>query len=245
MADYTINILHLFPDLLNLYGDRGNIQTLCKRLEWRGVDVNVKTVTSDDVVELSDADIIVLGGGGDREMELVCEKLMPIRDELCEFVENGGTLLATCGGFEMIGKTFQVKDKTINGLGILEIFSENPSDGSRFTGNIAIKCEDIDEVVVGFENHSGRMNIGDYKPLGKVVNGFGNDKTSGFEGLVYKNVTATYMHGPLLPKNPWLCDKILLGALKHKYSDIETLQPVDNGMEILANEYMTKRMGID
>ena len=243
MADYTINIVHLFPDLLNLYGDRGNIQALSKRLLWRGIDVNLKTVVSEDEIDIKDADIIVLGGGGDREMELVCQRLMPKREELCAFVEQGGTLLATCGGFEMLGTEFQIKDKKVKGLGILEISSENLPDSSRITGNIAIKCQGIDDTVVGFENHSGKMNIGEYEPLGKVISGFGNDKTSGFEGLVYKNVTATYMHGPLLPKNPLLCDKILLNALKHKYSDFDALSPIDNGMEILANDYMVKRMG--
>ncbi len=241
MSDYSITIVHLFPDLLDLYGDKGNIECLHKRLKWRGVDVNIVNITNDcEDIDFSEADIVFLGGGYDREEALVLEKLKKHKSALQNYVENGGVMLAVCGGYGLLGKSLFLEKTNVEGLGVLDIQEEDAAD--RFIGDVVIECEGIKLKVVGFENHAGRMNIGNNTPLGRVVKGNGNDGRSGFEGVIYKNVTGTYLHGPLLPKNPELCDKILLAALQQKYPDFKNLAPVDDGLEILANEYITKRI---
>ena len=240
MSDYKISILHLYPDLLNLYGDKGNIEAMRRRLIWRGIDVEVASCTADnDNVDFSAADIIFLGGGSDRETEIVCEKLKSKKEELLSFVENGGSLVALCSGYEMLGGYFQTAEKTVEGLGILDIHTKFAAE--KLIGNAIIECDGLTMPVVGFENHNGRLDTGSYTPLGKVVKGCGNDGKSGFEGVLYKNVTATYIHGPLFPKNPYLCDKVLSGALKHKYSNFEVLAPLDDELEEKANKYMISR----
>ncbi len=242
MSDYSINILHLYPDLLNLYGDKGNIECLRKRLLWRGIDVNLQICTANDSADISAADIIFLGGGADREIELVSQKLSEKKNEIKDFVENGGIMLALCSGYPLVGKYISVDGKKTEGLGILDIVTETSSKDRRLTGNVALECEDIKHRVIGFENHGSRTEIGSHTPFGKVIKGFGNDGQSGFEGVIYKNLIGTYLHGPLLPKNPELCDKILLSALKKKYPDFAELSPLDDSMEVLANEYMEKRI---
>ena len=243
MSDYKITILHLYPDLLNLYGDKGNIECLRKRLEWRGIDTDVVCCTAEsDDADFSKADIVFLGGGSDREQELVCQKLLNKKQEITEFVENGGSMAAVCGGFQLLGKYYQLHEKKIEGLGILDIHTDKALDSSRLISDVVIECEGLKSKVVGFENHSGRTDIGNHKPFGKVIKGHGNNGTSGYEGVIYKNVIGTYLHGPLFPKNPELCDKFLLNALMHKYEDFKGLAPLDDELEIKANEYMLSRI---
>jgi hypothetical protein len=229
----------MYPDLLNLYGDKGNIECLKKRLNWRNIGANVRTCTfTDDKIDLSDTDIVFLGGGSDREQKIVCEALLKQKEQLKEYVENGGVLIAVCGGYQLLGKYYQLEDETIPGLEILDIYTKQGK--KRLIGNIVLHNDDIDADIVGFENHGGRTYTGDYKPLGKVVKGFGNTGNTGYEGVIYKNVFATYLHGPLLPKNPKLCDEILSRALHKKYEDFKELQSLDDDMENTANEYMKK-----
>lgn len=243
MSDYKINILHLYPDLLNLYGDRGNIECMRKRLMWRGIDVCVKSCTcSDENIDFDKTDIIFVGGGSDREQEIVCERLLAKKREITDFVGSGGTLAAVCGGYQLLGKYYQTADKKIEGLGILDIYTDSVPNAPRLIGNIVMECDGIGARVVGFENHGGRTHIGTHKPLGRVIKGFGNDGKSGYEGVVYKNLIGTYLHGPLFPKNPELCDRVLLGALKHRYSGFEALSPLDDSLENTANEYMCGRI---
>ena len=241
MSEFKINILHLYPDLLNLYGDKGNIECLKKRLIWRGIDVNIFCQTiENEKIDISDVDIIFIGGGTDKEQEMVCEKLRPSKFEIKEFVENGGTMIAVCGGYQFLGKYYQTEEKQIEGLGILDIYSEISADRKRTTGNAMVECDGISTKIVGFENHGGRMKIGNYKPLGKVIKGFGNDGESGYEGIWYKNLIGTYLHGPLFPKNPELCDAILLGALRHKYPHFTELPKLDDELETIANTYVSE-----
>lgn len=243
MSNHKINILHLYPDLLNLYGDRGNIECLRKRLIWRGIDAEVRVCTAaEDKCDLADTDIVFVGGGSDREQEIVCSRLLEKKTELREYVENGGTLAAVCGGYQLLGGYYKTADKEIEGLGILNIRTDSIPDAPRLIGNVVLECAGMRSHVVGFENHGGRTDIGDHTPLGRVIRGYGNNGESGFEGVVYKNVIGTYLHGPVLPKNPELCDRLLLGALKHKYPDFDTLQPLDDSLEIKANEYMVNRI---
>ena len=236
-----IKIMHLFPDLLNLYGDKGNIECMRKRLEWRGIECEVVEFTSDcENLDLSDIDIVFLGGGSDREQKIVCGALTDYKDEIKTYVENGGSLVALCGGFHMLGKHYKLGDETIEALNILDISTEQGND--RLISDVVLEADFLPgKTIIGFENHSERININSHTPLGKVLYGNGNDGKSGFEGVVYKNVIASNLHGPLFPKNPSLCDYILANALKKKYSEFTELSPLDDSMEDKANEYMKNR----
>lgn len=236
----SINIIHLYPDLLNLYGDKGNIACMQKRLNWRGIDVDIKECTNaDHSINLETADIIFVGGGSDREQEIVCELLLKKKAELSNYVESGGVLIAVCGGYQLLGKHYQTTDKKIEGLGLLDIYTD--AGDTRLIGNVVLESQITSQKITGFENHAGRTNIGNHTPLGKVLYGHGNDGQSGYEGVVYKNVIGTYLHGPLLPKNPVLCDHILTNALKRKYPDLKELSPLNDELENLASEYIEKR----
>ncbi len=235
-----INILHMYPDLLNLYGDRGNIACMEQRLKWRGIDAETHRCTCrEDNIDIENTDIIFIGGGSDREQKIVCDRLLEKKEMLSEYVENGGVLVAVCGGYQLLGKYYKLEDETVKGLEILDIYTEQGSP--RLIGNVVLSSDFTDRKIVGFENHGGRTFIGDHTPLGKVVVGHGNDGVSGAEGVVYKNVTATYLHGPLLPKNPQLCDRILTQALKRRYPDFKELAPLDDSLENRANEYIVNR----
>ncbi len=235
-----INILHIYPDLLNMYGDKGNIESLKKRLLWRGIDVeyNALTSDSDSALDLNDVDILFIGGGSDREEKIACQKLIQYKNEIKTYVENDGVLVAVCGAYPILGKYFKIEDDSIEGLGILDIYTEYNS--KRIINNVVLQSDFVKTPIVGFENHSGRTFINNHTPLGKVVFGKGNNDNSDYEGVVYKNVIATNLHGPLLPKNPELCDYILTCALKKKYNDFDTLAPLDDTTENTANEYVIK-----
>lgn len=240
MSDMKLKILHLYPDLLNLYGDKGNIECLRKRLLWRGIDAEVMQYTCESSgFDLSDVDIVFLGGGSDREQKIVCSRLLEHKKELSDYVEEGGSLVAVCGGYQLLGNYYKLKDETIEGLGILDIYTVQGK--KRLISNIVLEADFIDQKIVGFENHGGRTYIGKHKALGKVLFGNGNSDNSGEEGVVYKNVVATYLHGPLLPKNPKLCDWVLTNALRKKYPDFTELAPLDDELENVANHYITER----
>lgn len=243
MSKYQINIVHLYPDLLNLYGDKGNIECLRKRLEWRGIKANVTACTNQNGnINFADTDIIFVGGGSDRDQELVCDLLLSKREELKKYVENNGVLIAVCGGYQLLGKYYKTAEKKIEGLSLLDI--ETDSDSKRLIGNIVLESPRFSQKIVGFENHAGRTDIHDYEPLGKVIYGHGNNGISGYEGVIYKNVIGTYLHGPLLPKNPMLCDDLLTRALKKKFSDFKSLSPLDDSLENTANEYIATRFAV-
>lgn len=235
--NYEINIVHMYPDLLNLYGDKGNIACMEKRLMWRNIKANVKSCTNKDgSVDFKNTDIIFLGGGSDREQEIVCRMLLEKKDEIRDYVEDGGVLVAVCGGYQLLGKYYKTKDTKIEGLSVLDIYTE--AGENRLISNVVLSCDKLSQPIVGFENHAGRTYIGDHTPLGKVVYGNGNTGESGYEGVIYKNVVATYLHGPIFPKNPQLCDYILSCALKKKYEDFSGLAPLDDELENKANEYI-------
>ncbi len=234
-----LTIGHLYPDLLNLYGDRGNIQCFRKRLEWRGIEADVVPFLSGDKIDFTKLDIVLLGGGSDREQELVCGFLKDIREDFKTYVEEGGVVLAVCGGYQLLGKYYRTDKKTIEGLSILDITTEWQSE--RLIRNIVLNSPLFKQPVVGFENHGGRTYIGDHTPFGKVFYGLGNTGKSGYEGVVYKNVIATYLHGPLLPKNPQVCDYLLEKALKKKYGPEAELAPLEDELERKANQYIVSR----
>lgn len=233
-----ITIGHLYPDLLNLYGDRGNIQCMKKRLEWRGIEAEVREFQITDTIDFAGLDIVLLGGGSDREQMLVCEKLKTIQKDFKEYVEDNGVVIAVCGGYQLLGHYYDTDDGRIEGLSLVDLYTEQGSP--RLISNIVIENEMFGHPIVGFENHGGRTYIGDNRPLGRVLFGHGNDGISGAEGILYKNVVGTYLHGPLLPKNPHVCDYLLKNALERKYGVTE-LEPLDDSQELEANRYIVDR----
>ncbi len=234
-----LTIGHLYPDLLNLYGDRGNIQCLMKRCLWRGIEAETIAFELDDNIDFSNLDIVLLGGGSDREQMLVCEKLKEIQKDFKEYVEQGGVVIAICGGYQLLGNYYKTDMGTIEGLSLVDMYTEQGEE--RLIDNIVLQSELFDMPIVGFENHGGRTFIGENKPLGKVLYGSGNDGKSGYEGVVYKNVIGTYLHGPLLPKNPQLADELILRALRKKYGENITLSALDDSQEKAANDYIYNR----
>nr|WP_177298158.1 glutamine amidotransferase [uncultured Blautia sp.] len=234
-----LTIGHLYPDLLNLYGDRGNIQCLMKRCQWRGIEAETIAYEMNDRIDFSGLDIVLLGGGSDREQMLVCEKLKEIRDDFQAYVEKDGVVIAICGGYQLLGKYYKTDQGIISGLDLVDMYTEQ-GDG-RLIGNIVLKSELFEMPVVGFENHGGRTCINNTRPLGRVLHGAGNDGKSGYEGIIYKNVIGTYLHGPLLPKNPQLADWLILQALRRKYGNETDLPALDDSQEKEANDYIYKR----
>ena len=234
-----ITIGHLYPDLLNLYGDRGNIQCLMKRCQWRGIEAETIPFELEDEIDFSKLDIVLLGGGSDREQMLVCEKLKEIQKDFKAYVENYGVVIAICGGYQLLGNYYKTEQGTMKGLELVDLYTEQGE--GRLIDNIVLQSNLFDMPIVGFENHGGRTYIKDNKPLGKVLYGAGNDGKSGYEGVVYKNVIGSYLHGPLLPKNPQLADWLISHALEQKYGKKIELAPLDDSQEKEANEYVYHR----
>lgn len=233
-----ITIGHLYPDLLNLYGDRGNIQCMKKRCEWRGIEAEVKEFQLTDKIDFEGLDIVLLGGGSDREQMIVCSQLKQIQKDFKSYVEDHGVVLAICGGYQLLGHYYDTKDGRMEGLSLVDLYTEQGNP--RLISNIVIENELFSSPIVGFENHGGRTFINNNKPFGKVRFGVGNNEKDGQEGVMYKNVIGTYIHGPLLPKNPEVCDYLLAGALERKYGKSE-LAPLNDRQEKEANQYIANR----
>ena len=168
-----------------------------------------------DQIDFSTLDIVLLGGGSDREQLLVCNRLKKIRKDFIDYVEQGGVVLAICGGYQLLGNYYKVGDETIEGLGVVNIYTEHGD--SRLIGNIVLQSDLFPLPIVGFENHGSRTYIEDYQPFGKVLSGHGNNDKDQSEGIIYKNVIGTYLHGPLLPKNPHLCDYFTANSIKSTF----------------------------
>lgn len=234
-----LTIGHLYPDLLNLYGDRGNIQCLMKRCQWRGIEAETVEFRIEDRIDFSELDIVLLGGGSDREQKLVCEKLQTIQKDFKAYVEDNGVVIAVCGGYQLLGNYYKTGSDFMEGLKLVDLYTEQ-GDG-RLIDNVVIKSDLFDRPVVGFENHGGRTYIKKNKALGKVLYGFGNDGKSDEEGVVYKNVIGTYLHGPLLPKNPHVADYLIRNALERQTGQNISLEPLDDRQEIEANQYIIDR----
>ena len=230
-----LKICHLYPDLLNLYGDRGNTVCMEKRLQWRGIDCRFTEVKYGDNDPLSDYDLIFIGGGQDFEQKLLMEDLQRGKgSNIKAAAEDGKTFLAICGGYQLLGHYYQMSDGTkCDYIGAIDVFTV--AGEKRMIGNTACISEEAG-TIVGFENHAGKTFLsGAVKSLGTVLKGSGNNGEDGREGARYKNVFATYYHGPVLPKNPELCDLILKTALGRKYGIFE-LRPLDDSAENAAKE---------
>ena len=236
-----LNICHLYPDLLNVYGDVGNILILKHRAEARGIKVNIINTSLNDDFDHENIDFLFFGGGQDYEQSIVSEDLNTNKkDSIKKFIESGKVALAICGGYQLLGNYYRAPNgEKIDGLGILDIYTE--SGDTRFIGNTVIYNEDFNETYVGFENNSGKTYINNLKPLGKCKHGYGNNGEDGLEGCIYKNTFCTYFHGSLLSKNPELADKFLKLALENKYGEIN-LEPLDDSLELKAKEVMINRL---
>ena len=238
-----LKICHLYPDILNLYGDRGNVICMEHRLRWRGIDVTTTGVSIGEPLHAADYDLFFIGGGQDFEQEVLLGDLgVGKADEIKAAVVDGKTFLAICGGYQMLGAYYKTWDGVqCDFIGALDLYTIGSKE--RMIGNYMFTCEELNgQTVVGFENHSGKTYLGSgVRPMGKVLIGHGNNGEDGGEGARYNNVFATYSHGCLLPKNPVLCDHILTTALAQKYGTVQ-LEPLDDTLEQNAHLYMKNRL---
>ncbi len=238
-----LKICHLYPDILNLYGDRGNVICMEHRLRWRDIDVVTTGVSIGEPLHAADYDLFFIGGGQDFEQEVLLGDLGGGKaDEIKAAVADGKTFLAICGGYQMLGAYYKTWDGVqCDFIGALDLYTIGSKE--RMIGNYMFTCEELNgQTVVGFENHSGKTYLGSgVRPMGKVLTGHGNNGEDEGEGARYNNVFATYSHGCLLPKNPVLCDHILTTALAQKYGTVQ-LEPLDDTLEQNAHLYMKNRL---
>jgi hypothetical protein len=225
-----ISIAHLYPKLLNLYGDLGNIITLTKRCQWRGIEVEFEEINIGDPVK--NHDLYFIGGGQDKQQEEVAEELYSHKSELLAQRDDGAVFLGICGGYQLFGHYYQPhgKDK-LKGISLIDAYTV--AGKKRFIGNVTVETDFLtSKTLVGFENHSGLTYLqGETQPLGKVIVGNGNNAQDGLEGGRFKNVFGTYLHGSLLPKNPHLADYLITLALEKRYGEKITLTPLDDKLE--------------
>ncbi len=236
-------IAHMYPDLMNLYGDRGNLLCLQKRINWYGHDCEIFAVNLNDKLDFQNIDMLFMGGGSDREQGLVYNDLLVKADKLMQEIEDGLPALCICGAYQLLGNYYKASDGTMmNGLGFFDLHTQGHKE--RLIGNILIECEKDGQrsTVVGFENHGGRTYLNDHKlqPFGTVLKGHGNNGEDGGEGLWYKNLIGTYLHGPLLPKNPAVADFFIKAMASRK--GINLLQRLDDSIENFAHEQVQKKI---
>ncbi len=241
-----LKICHMYPDVLNLYGDGGNITSLLRRLRWRGIGAELVRLPIGGGVSLSGCDLVFIGGGQDFEQQVLLEDLHRGKaDEIRAAIADGLPFLTICGGYQMLGNYYETYDgQRCDFIGAIDFYTKGSS--TRMIGNYAFRCgEDAGgSVIVGFENHSGKTWLGPgVQPLGRVLAGFGNNGEDGTEGVHCKNVFGSYSHGPMLPKNPAFCDLLLATALERKYGRCE-LEPLDDAAEKAAHDEMCARLGV-
>jgi CobQ-like glutamine amidotransferase family enzyme len=246
-------VCHLYPDLLNLYGDRGNVLIFCRRAEWRGIEVQLDLISLPDRVRFTDYDFIFTGGGADLDQGLVSKDMEKKGPLLIEAVEQGVALLCICGGYQLLGRYYRAQDgSTLPGVGLFDLYTE--AGQRRLKGNILLTLDqelrkDVNthqntqlDTLVGFENHSGRTLLGEtVRPLARVIRGNGNNGDDGTEGVSYKNAFGTYLHGPFLSKNPHFADLLITRALSRRHGSID-LAPLDDTLEVNAHRVMEKRL---
>ena len=235
-----LKICHLYPDVLNLYGDRGNVLCMKKRLEWRGISCSVTELPIGERESLAKFDLFFIGGGQDFEQGLLLDDLRSGKGEdIAAAVRDGAAFLCVCGGYQLMGRYYETHTgEKLPFIGALDLYTVGADE--RLIGNFAFESEF--GPVVGFENHSGRTYLGEgVKPLGRVIRGRGNNGKDGTEGARYKNVFGTYSHGPVLPKNPEFCDAVLLTALRRRYPSAE-LEPLADLSEREAHDSVLKSL---
>ena len=234
----TVRICYLYPRLLSVAGDRGNLFALMQRCAWRGIRCSVTEADAGVVPDFAQSDLILLHGGQDREMTAAAQDLAAKAGPLRDAIETDAVVLAVCAGYQLLARQYTPpRGPEIPGIGVLDAVTEGGA--TRFIGHVAVECDlgsGGQHQLVGFENHSGRTYLGgDAKPLGRVTAGAGNNGQDGTEGARYREVYATYLHGPVLPKNPWLADHLLSRALAHRYQDFGPLRPLTDTTEARAH----------
>jgi len=233
-----LRVLSLYPEQMNIYADRGNILFLQRRCEWRGIDFRWAGAGPGRSIDPSAHDLFYIGGGQDRDQRVVAADMVETkRTALAAAVDGGAVLLAVCGGYQLLGESYQLGEETLPGLGLADLRTVR-EEGPRLIGNVAIETELGGEkrVLAGFENHGGRTYLGaDARPLGRVLKGHGNNGGDGFEGVWRDNMVGTYLHGPLLPKNAWLADHLIELALGRRYDERPTLEPLPDTLERAAH----------
>jgi CobQ-like glutamine amidotransferase family enzyme len=240
-----IAVGHLFPDYLNIYADRGNIAVLARRAAWRGHELEVHPLGLGDHVRPGEHDLYYVGGGQDREQELIAPALATMGPALHEAVEGGAAALAVCGGYQLFGRFYRDRSgDELPGAGLLPLHTV--AGERRMIGDVLLECElepGERRTLAGFENHAGRTYLDEgAEPLGRVLAGFGNDGKSGYEGCRSGRVIGTYLHGPLLPRNPWLADWLLAQAIAHRTGeDPPRLEPLDDALEAEAHAVSAQR----
>jgi CobQ-like glutamine amidotransferase family enzyme len=239
VSEPTLRFLALYPEQMNIYADRGNAIFLQRRCEWRGIGFAYASAGPGEEFDPSAHDYIYLGGGQDRDQRAVAADMVASkRDAMAEATEDGAVVLAVCGGYQLLGSSYQLDEERLPGLGLVELETVR-SSGARLIGNVAIEVDlgGGPQVVAGFENHGGRTHLGaGAEPLGKVLKGFGNNGEDGFEGVRRNNLIGTYLHGPLLPKNAWLADHLIALALERRYGERPELEPLEDDLERAAHD---------
>jgi CobQ-like glutamine amidotransferase family enzyme len=239
-----LRVCALYPDLMNIYADRGNLRLLQQRCRWRGMDFELSASGLGEPLDPEGADLFYIGGGQDRDQRLCAFDLAEgKRQALHEAVGRGAVVLAVCGGYQLLGHSYELGDEVLPGVGLVDLTTKR-SDRPRLIGNVAIEVE-LDpgqrRILAGFENHGGRTSLGSGEtPLGRVLNGHGNDGHSGHEGVRHGNVIGTYLHGPLLPKNAWLADWLIAAAL----GLTEPLTPLDDRLEVASHAEARRAAGV-
>jgi CobQ-like glutamine amidotransferase family enzyme len=233
-----LRLLALYPEQMNIYADRGNILFLQRRCEWRGIGFRYAASGPGDEFDPGEHDLIYIGGGQDRDQVLVAEDMLRTkREAIASAVNDGAALLAVCGGYQLLGHRYELGEESIPGLGIADLETVR-EPGPRLIGNVAIETDlgDGPRVLAGFENHGGRTVLGpDAEPLGRVLHGHGNNGRDGYEGVKRLNLIGTYLHGPLLPKNAWLADRLIALAIERRTGSLPELEPLGDELEIAAH----------
>jgi CobQ-like glutamine amidotransferase family enzyme len=236
---------HLYPDYLNIYADRGNIAVLARRAAWHGHELEVKEVSVGAALRVDEHDLLYIGGGQDREQALVAVDLAEKADAVLEAASRGAAILAVCGGYQLLGRSYRdLAGADLPGIGLFPF--DTIAGEKRMIGDVLLECElepGVKRTLAGFENHAGRTKLDDgAEPLGRVVAGFGNDGESGFEGCRVGRAVGTYLHGPLLPRNPWLADWLLAEAIAHRTGEKATaFEPLPDDLETLAHTVSAQR----
>jgi CobQ-like glutamine amidotransferase family enzyme len=232
-----LRVLTLYPEQMNIYADRGNILFLRRRCEWRGIGFEEAAAGPGEGVDPGSHDLIYLGGGQDRDQRMVAADMVATkRDALASAVDDGAVMLAVCGGYQLLGHSYQLGDERLPGIGVADLETLR-EPGPRLIGNVAIESDlgGGPRVIAGFENHGGRTYLGaGATPLGRVLSGFGNNGKDGQEGILRGNLFGTYLHGPLLPKNGWLADELIARALERRHGARPDLEPLDDALELAA-----------
>jgi lipid II isoglutaminyl synthase (glutamine-hydrolysing) len=235
---------HLYPDYLNIYADRGNIAVLARRAAWRGHELEVRPLSVGDEVRPGDHDLLYVGGGQDREQALVAEDLATKALGIFEAVASGAVVLAVCGGYQLFGRSYRdLNGAELPGIGLFP--HETIAGTTRMIGDVLLECElepGERRTLAGFENHAGRTLLdAGAEPLGRVIAGFGNDGESGREGCRVGRAVGTYLHGPLLPRNPWFADWLLAQALANRLGEPPELDPLPDELEAQAHAVSARR----